>query len=579
MFETIKKIFDPYEPDLVEWPVNILKACHQGKGGGIPPAPPPAPPAPDPYEVAQAQGAQNRAAAISQAEIAMVNQMTPFGGLEWSRRGTTPISTGAEGETYGGTPQYTAVQTLSPDQQRILDLSSQAQIGYGDIATSQLGAVEDRLSSPVDYTGIAPAPTINLEDFVGTAPVADFGGIPQAGQLDYSGVAPAPTLDYSGVAQAPQLDYSGVAPAPTLDYSGLGAAPQFDQAYQDQISQAIRDRADIWQTRDLDRLENRLTNQGINIGTEAWDREMGRYQTGINDFNLAADLQGLQHATQRLGAEQAARQMATGELGDIYSAGTADRGRALAELGSIYQSRVSDRDRALAELSNIYTAGVSDRDRAISELGNIYSAGASDRDRGIAEASQLFGLQANARDRAVAEASQLFALQAGARDRAINELMVQRNQPLNELAAMLSGVQLTQPQFLTPPQPTIAAGDLQGAQYANYQGALQQQAMQNRNNLIGFQAQQAQNNALTGGLFGLAGAGIMAYPWSDRRLKKNATIIGKLKNGLNVYSFNYIWENGAKQIGVMADEVKKVLPHAVHRRDGFDTVDYSEVLA
>ena len=45
MFET-KKIYDPYEPELVEWPVKILKACDQGKGGGSPPAPPPAPPRP-----------------------------------------------------------------------------------------------------------------------------------------------------------------------------------------------------------------------------------------------------------------------------------------------------------------------------------------------------------------------------------------------------------------------------------------------------------------------------------------------------------------------------------------------------
>ena len=29
MFET-KKIYDPYEPELVEWPVKILKACDQG---------------------------------------------------------------------------------------------------------------------------------------------------------------------------------------------------------------------------------------------------------------------------------------------------------------------------------------------------------------------------------------------------------------------------------------------------------------------------------------------------------------------------------------------------------------------
>ena len=437
MFETIK-IYDAYEPELVEWPVKILKACNRFSKGGSAPAPPPAPAAPDPYAVAGAQGAQNRAAAISQAEIAMVNQQTPYGGLEWASRGTSPISyAGGIGPgdpdydpkvniEYGGTPQYSALQTLSPEQQLILDLSTEAQLGYGQTALEQLGGVKERLSSPIDLADITPAPTINLEDFVGTAPSADFAGIPQPGQLDYS---------------------------------GLGAAPQFDQAYQDQISQAIRDRAESWQTRDLDRLETRLTNQGINIGSEAWNREMGRYQTGITDFNLAADLQGLQQASQRFGVEQAARGLATGELG------------------------------------------------------NIYSAGVSDRDRAIAEASQLFGLQANARDRAVAEASQLFSLQAGARDRAINELMIQRNQPLNELAAMLSGTQLTQPSFLTPPQPTITAGDLQGATYANYQGALQQQQMQNQNNLIGYQAQQQAQNALTGGLFGLAGAGIGAYPW------------------------------------------------------------------
>jgi len=422
MFDIIK-IYDPYEPELVDWPVKILRACHQGKGGGAP-SPPPAPAQPDPVLTAQAQGAQNRAAAISQAEIAMVNQQTPYGSLAWTPRGSSPSYTDAEGQTFGGTPQYIATQTLSPQQQLILDLSQQAQVGYGEAATRQLAGVQDRLSSPIDFTGISAAPTINIEDFLGTAPTADFSGIAQPGQLDYS---------------------------------GLGAAPQFDQAFQDQISQAIRDRADIWQTRDLGRLENRLTNQGINIGTEAWDRELGRYQTGINDFNLAADVQGLQQATQRFGAEQAARQLATGELGTIYSAGV------------------------------------------------------SDRDRAIAEASQLFSLQGTQRDRAVAEASQLFALQSGARDRAINELMIQRNQPLNELAAMLSGTQLTQPSFLTPPQPSVSAGDLQGATYANYQGALQQQAMANQNNLIGYQAGQASSNALTGGLFGLAGSGMMAY--------------------------------------------------------------------
>ena len=65
---------------------------------------------------------------------------------------------------------------------------------------------------------------------------------------------------------------------------------------------------------------------------------------------------------------------------------------------------------------------------------------------------------------------------------------------------------------------------------------------------------------------------------SDRRLKTNIIRIGKLANGLFVYVYNYIW-GGPNQIGVMADEVRKIMPHAVVRGvDGFDRVNYSEVL-
>ena len=65
---------------------------------------------------------------------------------------------------------------------------------------------------------------------------------------------------------------------------------------------------------------------------------------------------------------------------------------------------------------------------------------------------------------------------------------------------------------------------------------------------------------------------------SDRRLKENIVKVGKLANGLFVYVYNYIW-GGPKQIGVMADEVRKIIPHAVVRGDhGFDQVNYSEVL-
>jgi len=74
-----------------------------------------------------------------------------------------------------------------------------------------------------------------------------------------------------------------------------------------------------------------------------------------------------------------------------------------------------------------------------------------------------------------------------------------------------------------------------------------------------------------------AGIGTYAAYKSDRRLKKNIKKVGQLENGLNVYSFNYIW--GQPAIGVMADEVEKVIPEAVMVDiDGFKAVDYGRVI-
>ncbi len=72
-------------------------------------------------------------------------------------------------------------------------------------------------------------------------------------------------------------------------------------------------------------------------------------------------------------------------------------------------------------------------------------------------------------------------------------------------------------------------------------------------------------------------SGGRCYCWSDRRLKRNIHKIGQLENGLNVYTFNYIWDS-ALTVGVMADEVRKVKPEAVININGFDLVDYSKIL-
>jgi hypothetical protein len=77
--------------------------------------------------------------------------------------------------------------------------------------------------------------------------------------------------------------------------------------------------------------------------------------------------------------------------------------------------------------------------------------------------------------------------------------LTQRNQPLNEISALMSGSQVSQPNFTSTPTPGVAPTDVIGAQ---------QQALNQSN--VGFNAQVANNTALMSGLFGLAGAGTKA---------------------------------------------------------------------
>jgi len=64
---------------------------------------------------------------------------------------------------------------------------------------------------------------------------------------------------------------------------------------------------------------------------------------------------------------------------------------------------------------------------------------------------------------------------------------------------------------------------------------------------------------------------------SDKRLKYDINKVGKLDNGLNVYSFKF---KGSKitQIGLIAQEVMEVNPDAVKVYDGYLAVDYKKAV-
>ncbi len=70
------------------------------------------------------------------------------------------------------------------------------------------------------------------------------------------------------------------------------------------------------------------------------------------------------------------------------------------------------------------------------------------------------------------------------------------------------------------------------------------------------------------------GSGVSLTP-SDIRLKKNIRRVGTHARGIGLYEFSYIGST-MRHIGVMAQEVLTVAPHAVVTgADGFYRVDYS----
>lgn len=104
-------------------------------------------------------------------------------------------------------------------------------------------------------------------------------------------------------------------------------------------------------------------------------------------------------------------------------------------------------------------------------------------------------------------------------------------------------------------------------------------------NVLGYKEQQqaaqgkaaASKTAGAGGFLGsaLKIGGAIAGIFSDRRLKENIRRVGKYGE-FNLYLYNYIGDK-TECLGVMADEVEKIVPEAVtiDAETGFKKVDYA----
>ena len=155
-----------------------------GGGGflGLGPAPS-APAAPDYRAAAQETAAGNLDAARQATAANRVNQVTPYGRLDYSITGQDPY----------GNPTWTATQTLSPEQQQLLDYQNQTSIGLGQLAGKGLGYVSNMLETPFDTsklpsTGFNPSQTYQEAYMQRLAPQLQMGREQLAQDLANKGI-------------------------------------------------------------------------------------------------------------------------------------------------------------------------------------------------------------------------------------------------------------------------------------------------------------------------------------------------------------------------------------------------------
>jgi hypothetical protein len=113
-----------------------------------------APPPPDYSGAARETAAGNLEAARANTAANRVNQVTPYGNLNYSITGADPY----------GNPTYTATTSLAPEQQELLNAQNRTSLGLSNLADEGLSYVANMLKNPFDTsslpsTGFDPAQT------------------------------------------------------------------------------------------------------------------------------------------------------------------------------------------------------------------------------------------------------------------------------------------------------------------------------------------------------------------------------------------------------------------------------------
>lgn len=502
------------------------------------------PPAPDYTGAANAQAAASQENLTQQTWANRPDQTSPFGNVTWDSSKVLDPATGQE------VTKWTQNTSLDPTLQNALNSQLSLQQGRSDLANQQLGGLQETYSKPMDWSGFSPlAGNVSGQYTNATTGANAFMLGPQRTNTSLQAT---PTLNTNAGANQGQiqsgLDFGGVQ---NVSSAGDTRARAEQAAYG-----SLTSRLDPQFANQQSSLETDLANRGITRDSAAYTRAMDDFSRSKNDAYSQASLNAINvggnEASRDYGMDLGLRQQQVGELGQQGAfANSAQQQGYGQNLQSIAQNN--------SALGQQFGLGQSAQQQQLAAQQQLYQQQLGSAGFGLQQQQQNFGQNLQANNQNFGQQMQLAGYQNQLRQQQIAEALQQRGQGLNEANALLSGQQVSSPQFANFAQAGQSqTPDLLGAASAGYQGAL---------------GQQANSNANTAQTIGTA-ASLAALFFSDRRLKQIIRRVGKHPRGFGIYLMRYIGES-TPRIGVIAQEVRRYMPSAVHVNSGVLMVDYA----
>ena len=482
-----------------------------------------APAAPNPVDTARASTSTNVATSLANTFLNNTNQITPEGSLRYDVTGNY-----AWHDPYTNLnvdiPTFTATQQLTPQGQAIQDQSMAAKYNMAGMANAQSARLSAHLANDINLGG-APA----------AGDPSSITGIPQA----------STTFGDAGQQQMSLGDYG-------QQQSTFGAAGDITKSYgpaddfssdRSRVEESLYGRLNPQLQRERGNIEQRLADQGIRYGSQAYTSAMDDYNRQANDLRLGVTAAGGQEqqrmmdmAAQRAGFQNAAQQQeylqqqGRGAFANEAQAQNFAQGLQGGQFANQAQANQFQQAAARGEFQN---AGLAQQ---------------------------------------MAQAQTGFNAQNMARNQFMNEQYAARNQPINEISSLLSGSQISNPNFVNTPNNQIPTTDVAGLINTRFS-----------QDMDVYKQESANQNALIGGIFGMLGG---AMKMSDERTKDNVVPMGTVfatdpdgdRKELPVYEYSYKHDpEKQRHIGPMAQDVEKVDKRAVKTRGGIKYIDQARL--